>query len=171
MYQKHNIFLPIPRMMSSSTSFFFFLPPEDGKTRNHYSMLPKSSNASHEPQIKPLQSNSNYNKYRKENLLEHGLEHWRTRRKQRRRENGRGENGSQSEIGVSFRKQYLFNQLWTSFICFLMVRNFNLLYLLSLNKFSIVSNTNTRFNNDNKCLCQPFDILYLIPHFCVDFPL
>ena len=125
MYYKHNIFIPMPRMMSSSASFFFFLPPEDDKTRNHYSILPKSSNASHdEPQIKPLQSNSNYNKYRKENLLEHGLEHWRTRRKPRRRDNGWGENGSQSEIGVSFRKQYLFNQLWISFICFLMVRYF-----------------------------------------------
>ena len=115
------------RMMSSSTSFFFFLPsPEDGKTRHHYSILPKSSSDPSEPQIKPLQTNSNYNKYRKENLLEHGLEHWRTRRKQRRRDNGWGENGSQSEIGVSFRKQYLFNQLWISFICFLMVSYFDL---------------------------------------------
>ena len=113
------------RMMSSSTSFFFFLPsPEDGKTRHHYSILPKSSSDPSEPQIKPLQTNSNYNKYRKENLLEHGLEHWRTRRKQRRRpSHGWGENRPRSAFGVCFEKQYVFNQLWTIFMCFLMVRS------------------------------------------------
>ena len=115
------------RMMSSSTSFFFFLPsPEDGKTRRDFSILPNGGGDSNETQIKTLLTNSNYNKHRKENLLEHGLEHWRTRRKQRRRSNGWGENGSHYKFEGSYRKQSLFNHLWISFMCFLMVSYFYL---------------------------------------------
>ena len=114
------------RMMSSSTSFFFFLPsPEDGKTRHDFSLLSNGGSDSNETPIKPLLTNSNYNKHRKENLLEHGLEHWRTRRKQRRRSNGWGENGSHYKFGGSYRKQSLFNHLWISFMCFLMVSYFH----------------------------------------------
>ena len=126
------------RMMSSSTSFFFFLPsPEDGKTRHDFSLLLNGGSDSNEPQIKPLLTNSNYNKHRKENLLEHGLEHWRTRRKQRRRSNGWGENGSHYKFEGSYRKQSLFNHLWISFMCFLMV-SFFLDMISSLYYFNIL---------------------------------
>jgi hypothetical protein len=48
------------------------------------------------------------------------LEHWRTRRKQRRGNKGRGENGVQSTFNLPFKN--FSEQLWAFFIYFLMVR-------------------------------------------------
>ena len=76
--------------------------------------------------MRTLSTNSNYNstinKHRKENLLEHGLEYWRTRRKQRQQNKGRGANGVQSTYKLPYKNLSTAAQLWAFFIYFLMVR-------------------------------------------------
>ena len=118
------------RMMPSPSSFFFFKIPEDANTSRNCQISPckssrcSSKNTNTQLHISSLSitSNSNHtiNKHRKENLLEHGLEHWRTRRKQRRGNKGWGENGVQSTFNLPFKN--FSQQLWAFFIYFLMVR-------------------------------------------------
>ena len=118
------------RMMPSLSSFFFFKIPENANTSRTCQISPsKSSRCSSRNTNTQLHinsrsstSNSNHkiNKHRKENLLEHGLEHWRTRRKQRQGNKGRGENGIQSTFNLPSKN--FSEQLWAFFIYFLMVR-------------------------------------------------
>ena len=115
------------RMMPSSTSFFFFFLPEDAN--NTSKNCPKCPcSASSKLQINQPYSNHNsdiaIHRHRKENLLEHGLEHWRTRRRQRRGDKGRGVNGFNSEFPFPFKKLSTAEKLCICFTYFLMVRYF-----------------------------------------------
>ena len=126
------------RMMPSLSSFFFFKIPENANTSRTCQISPsKSSRCSSRNTNTQLHinsrsstSNSNHkiNKHRKENLLEHGLEHWRTRRKQRRRDNEWGGNKFQSTYRYPFKKLSTTENLWIFIVYFLMVRYHLLIY-------------------------------------------
>ena len=120
------------RMMPSHSSFFFFKIPENASTARSCSISPNKisrSSSRHArtqlpitPRSNKINSNHTINKHRKENLLEHGLEYWRTRRKQRQQNKGRGANGVQSTYTLPYKNLSTAAQLWAFFIYFLMVR-------------------------------------------------
>ena len=130
-YYTEGVFISMSRMMPSPGSFFFFFLPEDGKS-SRASCQKTSKNNICPPHMRTLSTNSNYNstinKHRKENLLEHGLEHWRTRRKQRRRDNEWGGNKFQSTYRYPFKKLSTTENLWIFIVYFLMVRYHLLIY-------------------------------------------